>query len=63
MKAEKIYLVLNVYNSLYIEYVGFIRLGNNPGANHQCRSPKEASWSSDREVDTLSVADTGDLFF
>lgn len=63
MKVEKIYLVLNVYNLFYIEYVGFIRLGNNLGVNYQCRSLKEVSWSFDREVDILLVVDIGDLFF
>ena len=32
MQGEKIYLVLNVSSSHYIEFAGFIKLRNNPGA-------------------------------
>lgn len=56
MQGEKIHLVLNVSNSHYIEYAGFVRLRNNPGANQQCKSPKKASWSSDQEVHTPAMA-------
>ena len=32
MQGEKIYLELNVSSSHYIEFAGFIKLRNNPGA-------------------------------
>ena len=32
MQGEKIYLVLNASSSHYIDYAGFIKLRNNPGA-------------------------------